>query len=552
MLSSARVVMVLTLVSRMTGLIRDMALAAAFGVSGVLDAFNYAFMIPNLFRRLFGEGALSAVFVPVFTQSLHQDGRESAWKLLGRVFALMATVLIGLTVVLELILLVIYMFWPGPGIRPLILSLTAVMLPFMIGICLLALFSSVLNCLGHFAAPAFAPVILNLCMIGGIFVLGPALGESSEQRLFGVALAVVAAGVLQLLFLWPVLRAHGVRVRWNLHLSDPRLRQIMRLLVPMSLASGALLISAWLDAQICVMMTANPGKGATFELLGRTIAYPLAEGAWTAVSFARRLHQFPLGVLAISLTTAAFPLFSQYAARGQMDRLAGSISGAVKIALFEAVPVGVIMIVLAKPIVALIFERGLFTAEDTARTARVLAFYGLGLWAFALHHVVLRGFYSIQDQLTPLRIGAGLVAVNFVLNLLLIWQPALREAAFALSTSITCSVAVILAMWLLRRRLKTGLDLRGILRSLLRVLVASAAAGAVAWCADWVLVRLATDHIGPGVLKLARGLGPLMIAVLVYLAAAWVLRMPELAMLLGRHGGRDDRSVNHAGQARDG
>jgi len=535
MLGSAKVVMGFTLLSRITGLVRDSALAAVFGVGFVADAFNYGFMIPNLFRRLFGEGALSAVFVPVFMQSLDRDGRESAWELAGRVFSLLVVVLVGLAVVVEAVVLVVYMLRPGP----LVYSLTAIMLPFMIGICLVALFSSLLNCLNHFAAPAFVPVILNLCMIAGIYLIGPAFGDALELRIYGVAVAVLAASAVQLLFLWPVLRRRGVRLKWSLTLGDPRLRRIMRLLLPMSVASGALLISAWLDGQVCLMMTAGQGDRATFHFLVREVAYPLQEGAWTAVCYARRLHQFPLGVLAISLATAAFPLFSRHAARGRTDELGDAVSGAVRIALFEGIPVGVLMIVLAEPIISLIFERYQFTHAATLRTARVLICFGLGMWAFCTHHIVLRGFYSLQDQLTPLKIGASLVVVNLALNLVLIWHPGLREAAFALSSSVTSSVAVVVGLWLLSRRMGRGLNLRRIGASLTRIALASTVAGVAAWGTDQAIVQYGADTAGVVVFRLARGLVPLAVGVIAYLLAAWVLRSPELHALLARDSGSD-------------
>ena len=536
MLGSAKIVAGLTLLSRVTGLIRDMVLNAVFGQNWVQDAFVYGFAIPNLFRRLFGEGALAAVFVPTFSKALEDDGKESAWQLLGRVFSLLVVVLVVLAVVLELAVLGFDLLWSDDPSLHLTLRLTAVMLPFMIGVCLLALLASMLNCVGHFAGPAFAPVILNVCQVVGLVWIAPMLSDRPVDHAYVVAVCVVVASVLQLLFLWPVCRRAGVRMRWDLTLGDPRLRKIVRTMLPVSLASGALLISAWMDNQICLVFTASAESGSTFDWLGSSIAYPLAEGALSAVNNARRLHQFPLGVLAISLATAAFPMFSRFAARRQYDQLAGAISHAMRIALFEAIPVGVLMIILAEPIVQLMFERGRFTHDDTVRVARVLVFFGFGMWAFAMQHIVLRGFYSLGDQLTPLRIGAGLVVVNLALNLVLIWVPWLRESAFALSTSVTASIAVLIGLWLLRRRLSASLGLRGVMLGVVRVGAASALAGAVAYGVDQWLVGSAGQALGKTSLTFARGLGPLAAGAVVYLVAAWLLRVPELRELLGKQG----------------
>ncbi|MFQ6048542.1 MAG: lipid II flippase MurJ, partial [Phycisphaerae bacterium] len=209
-------------------------------------------------------------------------------------------------------------------------------------------------------------------------------------------------------------------------------------------------------------------------------------------------------------------------------------SGALRLALFEAVPVSLLMIALAEPIVALLFQRGRFDHQDTLRAAHVLRFYGLGMWAFCTHHIILRAFYSLQDQLTPLRIAASLVAVNFTLNLALIWQPALREAAFGLSSAITSSLAVIIGLALLTRRFGTGLDLPAVFASLARILLAAIPAALAAWIADsQILQTLGPAAIGTAG-KLARGLLPLTVGVTLYLLLAWLMRMPELHQLLPR------------------
>ena len=211
-LGSARLIAVCTLFSRVTGLARDIIMNHIYGQGWVQDAFNYGFLIPNLFRRLFGEGALAAVFVPVFTDVLAKDGKARAWVLLGRIAGLMVLVLSALLIVVELGTLVVYWVSDGGGgaMRGLQIGLTALMGPFMVGVCLVALFSSILHCLQHFTAPALLPIVLNIMLIIGATVVGPLFGESLERQVYGVGLCVIVASVIQLTLILPVLRRQGV------------------------------------------------------------------------------------------------------------------------------------------------------------------------------------------------------------------------------------------------------------------------------------------------------------------------------------------------------
>lgn len=535
-LGSARVIAVCTLLSRITGLARDMILNHVYGQRWVQDAFNYGFLIPNLFRRLFGEGALSAVFVPSFTEVLDKQGRPAAWVLLGRVAGLMVLVLCGLTILLGLGLLAMWLFAPGGPMRTLQIGLTAVMLPFMVSICVLALLSSILNCLQHFTVPALMPIVLNIMNMFGVVVVGQMIiGGPLERQIYGVAISVLAASVLQLVIILPVLRKHGVQFRLSLDRSDPEIRRMGRMFFPVLLGQGVLLFSVFFDAQSCTFLTRGPEASPTFSLFGRQMAYPLAEGALSAVNNAQRLYQFPLGVLAISLATAAFPLFSLYASRGDMAGLRSTLGQSLRVAVFEGLPSGIMLIVLAVPIVSLLFEHGRFGAAETARAAWVLQCYGFGMAAFCCQHILLRGFYSLKDTLTPMWIGCYLVVLNIGISLALVWHPAVREAAFGISTSITSWIHVLISVWLLRRRMGGQIGARMLLASFTRTIVASALAGAAAWL---LLDRLAAydlARLGLTAMRAVQVFVPLGGAVVVYLAAAWAMRMEEVRLLFSRH-----------------
>ena len=302
-LSSAKLIAVCTVFSRVTGMIRDMLLMQTFGATWAADAFWYGFQIPNLFRRLFGEGALAAVFVPTFTHTLETDGKNNAWRLLARTLALLCVTILSIVIVIEAIVLAVWLL--SPTVDRTILGLTAIMLPFMLTICVVALFSSILNCVGSFVPAALAPMVINIVMIAGVVWLGPAIGGADPNRqVFGVAISVIAAGVLQVCLLLPVLRHNGVTLGWSLRGHDPRVRQMARNMLPILFGQGVLLIGTFLDAQVCVLFARKDGP-AVADFLGISFAYPLDQGALSALTVAQRLYQFPLGVLGISLAVAA-------------------------------------------------------------------------------------------------------------------------------------------------------------------------------------------------------------------------------------------------------
>lgn len=535
--TSAKLIALCTLLSRITGLARDILLARAFGLAWVQDAWIYAFQFPNLFRRLFGEGAMAAAFVPTFTRTLEAEGRPAAWQLLARTLALMTVVL---TIVILLIAAIIALIWfwsTGPGevlaARRLLLSLTALMLPFMLTICILALLSSILNCVGSFVPAALAPVVLNLCMIAGIAWLAPALHPEDDQRQVRViALTVVGAGILQLLLILPILRAHGVQLGWRLEFRDPGVQRMLRLLVPVLLGQGVLVFGVFLDAQVCVLLTHKAGTPDTAHVLGLAFAYPLEEGALSAVTYAQRLYQFPLGVLVISLSTAALPTFTRLATREDWPTWSRHVQQSLRLAVFEGALAGAMMIVMPDAIVRLLFERGDFTAADTERTARVLVLYGFGLWAFCAQHLVVRAFYSRHDVRTPLLISVVLLPLNVLLNLTLVWFDGLREAAFALSSGITATLAVVSSALILHRRVTArvidGVLLLGIAKTLAAAVLAG---GAVVLLRDpWQRV---VDQVPPGLLaNSVETLGLLALGTVTFLVAAALLRLPEVRLIL--------------------
>lgn len=536
-LSSAKRIALSTLGSRVTGLVRDILLVQTFSLGWVQDAFTYAFALPNLFRRLFGEGGLSPVFVPTFTHTLEREGRQAAWRLLGRTLALLTTTLVVIFILIESGLVVAWLLsGPAATERRLLLALTALMLPFMVTVCVLALLVAILNCVGNFVPGALASVVLNVCMIVGIVWLGPLIGGGEPSRdVFGPAISVVAAGVLQLLFLWPALRKEKVELRWEFAPRDPTGAKMLRLMPPVALGQGLLAIGTFLDAQICILLTRTPKMpaDAAIHLFGATIPYPLTDGALSAVGYAQRLYQFPLGVLAISLATAALPAFSRYAARGDWAPWTREVRSLFRMAVFEGVLAGCLMIVLSEPIVRLLFEYRNFDAADTARTAHVLAWYGFGLWAFCAQHIVQRAYYSFGDARTPLMISCAVLPLNLALSLGLIWIPSIRESAFAISSSITYSAANIIGLILLERRKDVRIFDGQMISGLARMAVIGAICSLAAWRAFplWheFVAKLALPRL---ITRAIETFGALGAGAVLFLLLAAMVRLPEAAALL--------------------
>jgi putative peptidoglycan lipid II flippase len=539
--SSAKLIAICTLVSRVTGLARDILLARAFGLGWVQDAFSYAFQFPNLFRRLFGEGAMAPVFVPTFTNTLETEGRDSAWRLLARTLSLLTIALLVVIVAIALIIAGIWFFLPvapeQAASRELLLGLTAVMLPFMLTICVVALLSSILNCVGSFVPAALASVVLNIGMIVGIAWLAPAIYPRQPGRqVYIVAIVVVLSGCAQIVFLLPALRRNGIVLGWQAQWREPTVKKMLRLLPPVALGQGVLAFGVFLDSQICMMLEHVHGTPPTASMLGLHFAYPLQEGALSAITYAQRLYQFPLGVLVISLATAALPAFSRLATHGDWPAWTAEVRQSLRLAVFEGLLAGVIMIMLPEALTRLLFERGRFSPADTVRTGYVVACYGFGLWAFCAQHIVLRAFYSLGQVRTPLLISAVLLPLSTALNLVLIWFDGIREAAFAISSAVTASASVLVGLVILERQVGHRVFDRATLLALLRMVAASIAAALVL-----ALVRpvwTAWSSRFPGIVGHVFETGGLLtIGTGAFLAAAWLLRLPELTLLRPRRRG---------------
>ncbi len=532
LIAGARITSLGTLTSRLLGMCRDIATAALLGLAGggVMDAFVIAYRIPNLFRRLFGEGALTASYLPVLSAQLEKD-RKNAWRLASVTFTWLTVVLAALVVLGELLFGLVWLVWgdlPGMG---LLMGLAAVMLPYLLLICLAAQVTATLHALSHFSVPAFTPVVLNVCWLLAALIAWYCAPDKPAQA-YMLAVAVLVAGALQLGVQLPVLRRMGFRFDYNWSAARSGLGQIGRALAPMLAGLAVTQINTFCDSLIAWGLAApvGPGGPPPITWLGGAVSYPLQQGAAAAIYYGERLYHFPVGVLGMAVAAAIFPLLSRHAARGDRAKLGRDLTLGLRLVICLGVPAGAGLIILAQPLARLLFERGQFTPDDTLRAARMIACYATGVWAFCALPVVIRGFYALGDCGTPARVAAWVVGLNLLLNLSLIWTP-LEEAGLAVATSISAAVQLLLLIWIFTRR-KGPLGWNVLAATALRTIVATLLMANVGYRTLWLLRQMAPAGGLPS--QLARVLLPLLLSVAVYFAGYWLSRGRELAILFGR------------------
>lgn len=390
----------MTMVSRILGLVRDQAISTTFGANAVTDAFWIAFRIPNFLRRLFAEGSFATAFVPVFTEVKETRPHRDLRELMSRVSGTLGGILLVLTALGMLFTpQIAWLFSDGtatdPGKYALLVDLLRLTFPFLLFVSLTALAGGALNSFQKFAMPALTPVILNLCMIAGALWLAPRLGGNPERQILALGWAVLAAGVLQLLFQLPSLRGIDLltlpRWGWN----HPDVRKVLKLMVPTLFGSSVAQINLMLDT---------------------VIAARLADGSQSWLSLADRFLELPLGVFGVALGTVILPALARHHVRTDGAGFSAALDWGLRTTLLIAVPAMLGLLLLAEPLVATLFQYREFTAFDTRMTA--LSVYGLslGLPAFALLKVVLPAFYARQDTRTPVRAGIIALVANMVFN----------------------------------------------------------------------------------------------------------------------------------------
>jgi putative peptidoglycan lipid II flippase len=507
---SAGVIGIATMASRLLGVARESALAAVFGASTTMqmDAFNVAFRVPNLLRDLFAEGAMTAAFVPTFSRTLTERGRDAAWRL-GSLVINTLLVVTGVLVVLGIVFATPITeaiasgdeFAAYPGKLELTADLTRIMLPFLTTIAVAVAMMGMLNSLRKFFIPALSPAMFNVATIACAFGLVPFMPWFNLPPIAGIAIGTLLGGLGQILLQWPVLRREGFRYRPVLDFKDPELREILRLMGPGTLGLAAVQINVFVNTYLATTQQ---------------------QGAISWLTYAFRLMYLPIGLFGVSIATAALPDIARHANASDPGAMRRTISGALRMMLMLNVPATVGLIVLAEPIIALLLERRAFTSADTAATAAALMFYAPGLIGYSVVKIASPSFYSLRDSRTPVIVSVVSVAANLGLNLVLVRLMGFR--GLALGTAIAAIINAGALLWLLRGRLG-GLEGGRIAVALGKITVASAIMGAAAWyTAQWLAVALP----GPGELfKLLRVGIAIGVALGVLAASAKLLRIAE-------------------------
>jgi putative peptidoglycan lipid II flippase len=506
---SAGVIGAATMTSRVLGLVREAVLAAVFGASASpqMDAFNVAFRVPNLLRDLFAEGAMTAAFVPTFTRTLTERGRDAAWRL-GNLVMNALLIVTGVLVVAGIGFapqitnaFVDAEFAAVPGKLALTTQLTRIMLPFLITLAIAAAMMGMLNSLRRFFVPSLSPAMFNVASIFSAIAIAPVMPRFGLHPIVGIAVGTLLGGVGQILLQWPLLRREGFRYQPIVGFRDPAVREILRLMAPATIGLAAVQVNVFVNTHL-----------ATGQ----------EQGAVSWLQYAFRLMYLPIGVFGVSIATASLPDISRQAVTEDLKAIRETVSRALRMMLMLNVPATVGLMVLAQPIVALLYEREMFHAGDTAATAAALMFYAPGLLGYSAVKIASPTFYSLRNSRTPVIVSVVSIGVNLGINLWLIRVMGYR--GLALGTALAAMFNAGALLWLLRARLG-GLDGRRVAVALFKVLVASAVMGVAAHITvQWIT---GMTPAGGELAKAARVLAAIGVAILALAATARVLRIQE-------------------------
>jgi putative peptidoglycan lipid II flippase len=511
----------MTLASRVFGLIRDVLIGRIFGATVLNSNFQAAFALPNMFRRLFGEGALSAAFIPQYTQAEKADPQQ-AHRLASLTMVWLATITSGLTILVEIALTVALLVGHHSDERRLLIQLVMVMLPFMPLICMVAILAGMLQVHGRFAAAASGPLVLNGFIIGiGAYSIATDW-KAGTTIAFVLGIATVLSAATQLWWFSRLLRPH---VRWTWQYRDPAVRKRARVMmlkfVPVAIGLGTLQLNTFLDTTIATFPI-------WFDTARKGIPFPLDDSSNGILALTSRLYQFPLGVFGIAVASAAFPLLARHA--DDRHKFTETLRRGLRLSLFIGLPATLGLILVRHELTAVLFGYGKkgFTPEGLARSAAVLAGFAPGVWAYSLNHVYTRAFYARGDTRTPMKISILSMLVNLTLNLTLIWW--LREAGMAWATGTAAMAQCVVLTVLARRRLTDGPVIDPHTRAAFGKVIAASVLMAVAVWLTRTVMPGASTWTGQAVTLIAScsvGIGA-------YLMLSLAMRVHELRWLVSR------------------
>lgn len=527
---SASVVSMAIMASRLLGLVREQVFAGLFGAGFLSDAFQVGFRIPNTLRDLFAEGALSSAFVKTFTDYIVKKKDEAAaWRVASLVMNMSAIVLslvtiVGIVLAPWTVAIVARDFSPEKA--QLAIVLMRIMFPFILLISLAAVAMGVLNTKGRFGIPASASTLFNVGSIIGGLSLAYLLsgggwivsndhdvipGRAAQLAIIGMAFGTLIGGSLQFLIQVPSLLRVGFRFQRGISISDPGVRQVVRLMAPALIGTAAVQINVLVDMSFASSIDGAP--------------------SWLAYSF--RLMQFPIGIFGVAIGTATLPAVSLHAARGDLSSLRETLRSSLSLVFFLAVPSACGLIVLAKPIVALIYQHGVFTPRDTDAVAWALAGWSIGLVGFAAIKVLSPMFYALDDTRTPMVISVVSIGVNAIADYFFkrwLSPYGIGHAGLALATSLVAIVNFVTLFLFLRKKIGR-VGGRTLLSSFLRVALASVLLSATSYFA-WTVV---SNQLGSNRLfsRAAATFIPIIAGMLIFVATCHILKIKELQMLRG-------------------
>ncbi|HTI35164.1 MAG TPA: murein biosynthesis integral membrane protein MurJ [Miltoncostaea sp.] len=488
-------------VSRIAGLIREIVAAAIFGTSGAISAFVVAFNVPNLLRSLVADSALSAAFVPVFTELEEQGRKKEAQRLVGAFIGLI-TMVLGLITLLAIIFAPWLMPLFAPGLDPALVDetvrLARIMFPIVVLLGLTGLVAAVLQAGGRFAITAFVPVLWNVVIIAGLVVVTPFVPD--DDRITVYAVAIVVGTVAQLLYMVPAFRREG-HFPFSLDWRGKHVRQVLVLMLPVTLGLGLININLTVDTIFATLVS---------------------DQAPRAIDAAFRLYLLPQGVFSVAISTVLFPAISRLAARDDMDGMRSTIARGLRQIFFMLLPASAFLLVLSEPVVRLVYQRGQFDAESTALTSKALVFFAIGLAFNGASLLVIRAFFSLQQPWLATKVAALGVVLNAVFDA--IFYKPLGTGGIPLATSLSSLITFSIMLWLLDRELG-GVHRAWVADGAVRSLVASGVSALFAW-AVW---RVLDDALGRGEIGQIISVGMAVAAgVVAYLAAAQAFDMGEL------------------------
>ena len=504
-LRSTSTISTITFVSRFFGYIRDSRIAFLLGTGDMADAYTIAYRIPNLIRRIVGEGAIASAFIPVFSEYLSAGKRKEAWEFAN---IMLAATMVFFTVVTVLGILLspwivpvfAYGFNVAPGKFELTTILNRIMFVYIALISLSALASSVLQSFNRFAAPAMAPVVLNLSVIAFSFLTG-----FFSNPAIAMAVGVVVGGVLQVAIQLPGLIGAGWRLQWIWDLAHPGVRRVTTQLVPRLFAVGIVHIDV---------------------LIGSQFAASMLPGSVASITFADRVMELVLGGYVVAMSTAILPLLSRQAVERRIGELKTTLNFAIRLVLFVTLPASVGLVLLRKPIIQVLFERGEFTSTSTELTAWALLFFAMGLPGFAMVKIIVQAFYALHETRAPVIVASISLSLNIVLNFLF-FHP-LRNGGPALATSLSAVFDVVALTTIFRWRFG-AIGMREVAKSGWKFGGAAAVMGVAAW---W-MIHLPGFYDGSQSHRAGALLLTVLVSTAIYFGSAYVLRVREISEVWG-------------------